>query len=510
MTEVRRPDSVLHARASCVVRSLTLGLALFAGRALGSPTQGAPQSHFPLSVEGARDASGEGQVFLECALERTTFYVHEPIRVRLRFGFEQRFASESLLPLFRPPMDLPVQLQAAWLADLPGAIARAVEAQAGANAAEKSFVLNDDLARAREVDARTTLGLEYRVFEFERVFLATAAGELTLPPALLRFAFATRFDDGFLDERIPADRTEAFVLCPARTLTIVPLPEQDRPPQFCGAVGSLTLRSEVSAHELEWGSSLKLRLLVSGSGNLELFDMPRLDSIDGWRVLGSTEIRSSSLRTIEYDIAPRSADVQRVPSIGLAVFDTTPPACYRVLRSEPLEVRVIERARPQDAPANVASGTENAARAPARPPWPWIGAAALGLFAAGLLGRRIASKRRKPSIGERPTIDTPRLRAAIAALREHAQASDADLMLPFAEYLGARLGVAPSSVLDPGLEARLIVAGVPRELALRTQTWIASLVAARYGGGAPTGSTEQAGGLLRELEAAFGTPTNTA
>ena len=41
-----------------------------------------------LTLEGARDMSGEGRAFVETVIDGDAFYLQQPIRVRLRFGVE--------------------------------------------------------------------------------------------------------------------------------------------------------------------------------------------------------------------------------------------------------------------------------------------------------------------------------------------------------------------------------------------------------------------------------------
>ncbi|HUR28324.1 MAG TPA: hypothetical protein VM509_09055, partial [Planctomycetota bacterium] len=170
--------------------------------------------------------------------------------------------------------------------------------------------------------------------------LAQDPGVLELPGARLRYAYATRWSEGFATERIGLDRVDACVRGAARTLDILPLPEEGRPGDFCGAVGRLELRGEASAREVELGGSLKLSLHLTGEANFESFDPPRLAHVEGWRVGGIIDHRSGVERTFEVDLAPLDARVTRIPEVAFSFFDTTPPASYRTLRTAPIPVVV--------------------------------------------------------------------------------------------------------------------------------------------------------------------------
>src|SRR5262245_21783210 len=62
-------------------------------------------------------------VFLELSTPRSTYFVHERIALRLRLGFEQGFLQDGMVQIFPQSLDVPAQLVAPWLDDLPGALA---------------------------------------------------------------------------------------------------------------------------------------------------------------------------------------------------------------------------------------------------------------------------------------------------------------------------------------------------------------------------------------------------
>ncbi|HTF88386.1 MAG TPA: hypothetical protein VK843_08250 [Planctomycetota bacterium] len=351
------------------------------------------QAQFPLSSEGALDETELGYATLEIRCERSSYYVQEPIAIVVHFGFEKQIFEEKLVPLFRPPMDISVQVQAPWLANLSGATPlEPTETEPAQADGSKTFVLNDALARARPVPDLRVDGREFRSYEFERTFLATAPGSLELPESQLRFAYGTRWNEGYVTDHVLVDRVEAFVRGAGRSLTILPLPETGRPEGFSGAVGRLSLRGETSARDVELGSSLKLVLQISGEGNLEFFDAPRLERIEGWRVNGSTDQKSRALRTIEYDISPESAQVTRLPQVAFSFFDTTPPASYRTLRTDAIPIAV--RAAASQANGKQQTGEPTRENAPAWPIGVAIGFAALAAAIGGALwlrGRRSTS-----------------------------------------------------------------------------------------------------------------------
>ncbi len=335
----------------------------------------------PFADEAAKDVTADGLASVELLTERANYFVGEPIHVSLRFAFDEELFKSNLIALFRPSMDVPVQLEVPWLDQLPNATL--LEESEPAQKAGKTFVLNSTLTRARAVDDTRVDGRRLRSFEIERSWLATNPGELVFPQVRLRFAYATRFGERALQDNSAQDRVEAIVRSAARSVTIMPLPESGRPAGFFGAVGRLTLRSEVNAREIDLNSSVKLTLSIEGDGNLESFEAPRIDPVEGWRVHGSVEHRSRTLRTIEYDLAPTSERSTRLPQIAFSYFDTTPPACYRTLESEAIAITVRALERQADKPQATEKQPEPSARRRI-----WLYPAVIGVVIAVAIGWR--------------------------------------------------------------------------------------------------------------------------
>lgn len=301
----------------------------------------------------AHDATGEGLAFVELSAARTSCFVEECVRVQIEFGLEETFLREKVVQPFGTKLAMPVQLSARWLDD---AAVRPVETADGA-----TFVRNETVRSAFAEGVRVVDGRRYVACRQDVDLLPTAVGELRLEGPVLSFAYATRFEESFLQGRAPVDRVDAFVSGKPIALEVRPLPEAGRPPEFTGAVGSFSARAEVEPATVLLGESLKLRLAIEGRGNLTRFEPPRFSEIGGFRVLGMIEEPGAGSRTFTFDLAPVSAQVWQVPGIAFAYFDPEPPGSYRIARTQPIDV--VVRPRPDSRPA-----------IPARPPEPGLAA----------------------------------------------------------------------------------------------------------------------------------------
>jgi hypothetical protein len=425
-------------------------------------------------------ASAEERAFLETETPRTTYFVHEPFRLRLRVGFDRRFLETNVVQMFHRELDVPVQIHAPWLDELDGTVVRDDDARPGGCL---SLALNDNIVEAGRGGDHLRDGRPYTVLEIERTYVPTRPGELVIPAPRLRFAHATKFKEDFVHGRMPLDRRDAVVVGQPLTLAILAPPEEGRPPGFTGAVGRrFSVHAEAAPRDLEAGAIFKLVLRIEGEGNLEFFDPPRLDGLaDRFHVYGRIDDPSATRRTITYDVTPLHAAVTEVPAIAFAYFDPQEPATYRTVRTAPIRLTVKAGAT-----GPVVPPTRKAAP---RSVLPEVLAATLLAAALAILLWRRARRRGAPAPGP------------AAAFRAHV---GTDVAAAFTEYLAARLRCPSAAVIAPDLPARLAAAGVPAALATRTATLLEELVAARYGGTVSDDRTEaSAQALVEELEASF-------
>ena len=340
-------------------------------------------SELPELIARAGDVTDSGLAFTELDAARDTYLLGEPFALRLRFGFERETLRTGLVQLFQRPLDVPVQVFAPALEHLEGLrfLAQSTP-EKGA-----SFVLDEAVVRATPVADEERAGRTYAVFEYERQVVATRPGELVLAAPLLGFAHATRFRQDFVAGTVPLDRADVLVRGRDLCITILPLPEEGRPADFSGAIGRFAIGAEAEPRELDQGQSLKLSLSITGPGDLSRCDPPDLAGLDGFHLQGSLVERSATQLAAIYDLAPDDAGVRAVPPIRFAYFDTTPPAGYRTIETEPIALVVRPRGEPSSDAARLPPGPEQPSPGG---PW-WIAPlvlVGLALAAAGLLRLR--------------------------------------------------------------------------------------------------------------------------
>jgi hypothetical protein len=454
----------------------------------------------PQQIESVPDSAGDAYAFLEINADRESYFVQEPVTLHLRLGFDREFFEVNATQLFRQRLDVPVQLLASWLRDLPGTIAveRAVATKGGKSF---SFALNDGKVEGIRIENRQRDGRSFTVLEIEETYLPLDSGELVIPESMLRFAYATRFRDDFLRGRVPLDRREAFVSSRRLVLDIRPLPDERRPADFSGAVGSFSVAARARPRSLRAGDTLKLTLSITGRGNLDLLEPPRLGALPGFHVYGAIKGRDQAGHIVTYDLMPLTEDVKEVPTLHFSYFDPGPPPGYRTvtLPPIPLEVQALPPGRTLELPPDVmpkrpvpglddifglkptaaALDAESPGSLPSLLlltvlvlPWP---------LAFGLL-RFLEARER-----DRRYPELARARRAARVFHARLGREGCDLTREFAEFLAARLECRPAAVIAPGLVERLRDAGLSRDLAERSTRMLEGLVAKDYGGGKPPG-----------------------
>jgi hypothetical protein len=308
------------------------------------------------TVGAAQDAAGdgadEGAAFITMTATRATVHVGEPIELTVRFGMDTAFLNEQAVPLFRRPLDVPVQIAAPALAALPGTLPLPPldDGDAGVGAdtdslpdgtSRLSFALNDDAVTAAAT-IETRHDRAYTVLTITRRLVAESPGELVLPAPTLRYAYATDFREDFINERVPIDRRETRLTGAPLTLEVLALPEQGRPFDFGGAVGNFTLSARVSPLEVELGKTIELVLVIEGTGNLPWFAPPALedlDAFDGFHLIDSIHAQEGRRLTIGYELMPHRV-LTEVPAIPFSFFEPGPEPGYRTLTTKPVPLTV--------------------------------------------------------------------------------------------------------------------------------------------------------------------------
>lgn len=220
----------------------------------------------------------------------------------------------------------------------------------------------------------------YRVFTYRSAITAVKTGEIEIPSVTMNArivvagtppGFDSFFDQFFGNFPMPGiGRAEQVEVSAAgRTLKVLPLPKDKRPPGFSGAVGQFSLDASAEPRNAGPGEPVTLRLAISGRGNLDAISAPALTGADGWRTYAPKEkfqkddaVGSAGTKTFDFKMVART-DQKETPGADFSYFDPRKKE-YVTLKAEPQSVDAAGRGSPASADQTLPPVATNA-RGPA-------------------------------------------------------------------------------------------------------------------------------------------------
>lgn len=421
-----------------------------------SPSQRpAPRNTPAPSEPSGGGAIGRDDVFIEVAASKNAAFRNEQILVTYRLFFRPGFQFRQL------------RLADSW--DAEGFWREEIEVDS--NPIPESVVRN---------------GERYASIVLKRVALfATRSGALTVDPLSVEadVYLPRRGRDPFDFFGMRGSLETARFASPPLRLRIAPLPDP-APADFRGAVGRFSMTADYDRTELEVGESSRLRVRISGSGNLSTLEPPVLDAPGAIEVYDPTTTASvnrtangvSGNRQFEYVLVPRANGQFGLPPLSFSYFDPTAER-YVTLRGD--GVRLLVTGEPvDDAGVLPADGIAGIVRVPGRwhrldrtplhrQAWPYA-AVALPLLVLGALAtiRGRARRLEADTALARSRAAHPLARKHLRAASEHLERGEARRFYDALEhallgFVGARMNVAEKGLTRAALADRLAQHGAP-------------------------------------------------
>lgn len=188
---------------------------------------------------------------------------------------------------------------------------------------------------------------------------------------------------GLFDDSMPGDpffdsflggyqRKPITVTSPQIVFHVVPLPTENQPAGYSGAIGDFALKVTANHQDIEVGEPLTLTMAIAGKGNFDRVEAPVFPDGPDWKTYSPTstltEHGNSSTKTFEQAIVAKNEAAGEIPALSFSYFDPAQKS-YITRTSSPVPVSVRPTAAPAPAPAQPAKSN-------ALPPQPQIAAAA--------------------------------------------------------------------------------------------------------------------------------------
>jgi len=189
-------------------------------------------------------------------------------------------------------------------------------------------------------------GHPYQIIEVRYLVTPQKAGMLTVTPTRMDLTVFTPqnrtrrgiFDDPFFGQA--ASGRQTTLASDALVLQVLPLPQEGRPADYSGLVGSFTLETTLEPQQLKAGESVTLTATVRGRGNAKRIPELKIPTIDGLKIYPDQPVLKDETdgegvtvaKVMKWALVPEREGRYRIPSLVMSYFDTA-GGHYRTLKT---------------------------------------------------------------------------------------------------------------------------------------------------------------------------------
>ncbi len=195
-------------------------------------------------------------------------------------------------------------------------------------------------------------GQEYKVLEVRHALIPSKTGALRILPTKMTMIVYPpgEADRGTFDTPLYALTTgiERAVESGPLELEVIPLPEDQRPDDFSGLVGSFQIDSLLEPPTIKAGESAILTVFLSGRGNVDRIPDLKLPKLEQTKVYPDLSVLKmepdakglTASKTMRWALVPEKEGHYEIPSLSISFFDTKTKK-YRALKTPPHSLSVL-------------------------------------------------------------------------------------------------------------------------------------------------------------------------
>lgn len=164
--------------------------------------------------------------------------------------------------------------------------------------------------------------------------------ELTIPIEIRKNRSLDNFWDSFFDDPFNRQIYEYKAVSNSLKIDVIPLPENDKPISFNGAVGKFNISASIDRELIKINEPITLKIKVTGSGNISLLQPPLFELPAGFEKYEpkvteeiNRSAKISGSKTYEYLLIPRAAGIREIKPIELSYFDPESKKYFTALTS---------------------------------------------------------------------------------------------------------------------------------------------------------------------------------
>jgi len=164
----------------------------------------------------------------------------------------------------------------------------------------------------------------------KKLLFPQQSGKLTVKPLTLQIDLQVPVYRNFFGMRVPDYEVQRVRLTSGKkVLQVKDLPKDGQPIDFSGAVGNFDFKTNIDKNQVKTGDPINISVQVLGTGNLKLFDLPKLKAPDGLEVydpkhteqIQTTFAGNRGLVKDDYIIVPNNPGKYIIPGMRFVYFD---------------------------------------------------------------------------------------------------------------------------------------------------------------------------------------------
>ena len=197
-------------------------------------------------------------------------------------------------------------------------------------------------------------GRRYTVATIKKMILfSTSSGTKIIDPIVLECEVKVRRRSrdpfrGFFGDSLFGEVRRELVRSQELKVEVLPLPDEGRPADYDGAVGSFSVKSWIDKPDVKAHDAVTLKVRVSGAGNFSTLGQPEVpipETFEAYPPKVSQRLKRtaqglSGEKVYEYVLIPRSVGSQRIGAVELSYFDPS-VAKYELARADEIVVDVV-------------------------------------------------------------------------------------------------------------------------------------------------------------------------
>jgi hypothetical protein len=202
---------------------------------------------------------------------------------------------------------------------------------------------------------------------------AIQTGQLTLGPFTASAVVVTpsqnQNGDPFFRMFNQGEQKQVTLATAPVTVESLPVPEQNKPANFTGAVGDFMLTASAGPTTLTVGDPITVRVQISGSGALDAVTLPTQDAWNNFKTYPPTsklettdQFGFQGTKTFEQIVSPLNSDVQELPPFTFSFFNPNDGQYHTLTQpATPLTVHSAGASALPTIAGNKNSSTDNSA-----------------------------------------------------------------------------------------------------------------------------------------------------